>query len=93
MIVGLEDVAEGTILIGGDDVTDKAPRDRNLAMVFENGALSPHLRCARTWSSRSTRPARGALRPADRFARFAPGRRQTAQAAGCRVRVATPETG
>ncbi|MEJ5866577.1 sn-glycerol-3-phosphate ABC transporter ATP-binding protein UgpC [Pseudokineococcus sp. 5B2Z-1] len=43
MIVGLEDISGGDMLIGGDRVNDKAPRDRNLAMVFQNYALYPHL--------------------------------------------------
>src|SRR5215207_994680 len=43
MIVGLEDITEGDLLIGGTKVNDKAPRDRNLAMVFQNYALYPHL--------------------------------------------------
>ena len=43
MIVGLEDITDGDILIGGERVNDKAPRNRNLAMVFQNYALYPHL--------------------------------------------------
>ena len=43
MIAGLEDVTEGTILIGGRDVTDLSPRDRDIAMVFQNYALYPHM--------------------------------------------------
>jgi multiple sugar transport system ATP-binding protein len=43
MIVGLEDITEGDLLIDGNRVNDKAPRDRNLAMVFQNYALYPHL--------------------------------------------------
>jgi multiple sugar transport system ATP-binding protein len=43
MIVGLEDITEGDLRIGGVRVNDKAPRDRNLAMVFQNYALYPHL--------------------------------------------------
>jgi multiple sugar transport system ATP-binding protein len=43
MIVGLEDVTAGDIRIGDEVVTRKAPRDRNLAMVFQNYALYPHL--------------------------------------------------
>ncbi|HVL24974.1 MAG TPA: ATP-binding cassette domain-containing protein, partial [Thermomicrobiales bacterium] len=43
MIVGLEDISSGDMLIGGKRVNDKAPRDRNLAMVFQNYALYPHL--------------------------------------------------
>src|SRR3954453_5415527 len=43
MIVGLEDMTAGDIRIGDDVVTGKPPRDRNLAMVFQNYALSaPH---------------------------------------------------
>ncbi|MFI7060459.1 ABC transporter ATP-binding protein [Kribbella sp. NPDC050124] len=43
MIVGLEDITEGDMLINGERVNEKAPRDRNLAMVFQNYALYPHL--------------------------------------------------
>jgi multiple sugar transport system ATP-binding protein len=43
MIVGLEDITEGAIRIDDKDVTTKAPRDRNLAMVFQDYALYPHL--------------------------------------------------
>jgi multiple sugar transport system ATP-binding protein len=43
MIVGLEDITEGDMLIDGTRVNEKAPRDRNLAMVFQNYALYPHL--------------------------------------------------
>ena len=43
MIAGLEDVTEGAILIGGKDVTDLHPRERDIAMVFQNYALYPHM--------------------------------------------------
>src|SRR3954449_2740365 len=43
MIVGLEDITEGEMVIGDKVVNDLAPRDRNLAMVFQNYALYPHL--------------------------------------------------
>ncbi|HEX6235171.1 MAG TPA: ABC transporter ATP-binding protein [Jiangellaceae bacterium] len=43
MIVGLEDVTSGEVLIAGERVNDRRPRDRNLAMVFQNYALYPHL--------------------------------------------------
>ncbi|MFP5318997.1 MAG: ABC transporter ATP-binding protein [Acidimicrobiia bacterium] len=43
MIVGLEDISDGEIRIGGTLVNDKPPRERNLAMVFQNYALYPHL--------------------------------------------------
>jgi multiple sugar transport system ATP-binding protein len=43
MIVGLEDITSGDMMIGEKKVNDLAPRDRNLAMVFQNYALYPHL--------------------------------------------------
>ncbi|KAJ1684721.1 hypothetical protein LUZ63_019992 [Rhynchospora breviuscula] len=43
MIVGLEDITSGDMVIGGSRMNDLAPRDRNLAMVFQNYALYPHL--------------------------------------------------
>jgi multiple sugar transport system ATP-binding protein len=43
MIAGLEEVTEGVIRIGGDDVTALAPRRRDLAMVFQSYALYPHM--------------------------------------------------
>jgi multiple sugar transport system ATP-binding protein len=43
MIVGLEDITSGEMIIGDRRVNDLAPRDRNLAMVFQNYALYPHL--------------------------------------------------
>ena len=43
MIVGLEDITSGDMIIGGERVNQKAPRDRNLSMVFQNYALYPHL--------------------------------------------------
>jgi multiple sugar transport system ATP-binding protein len=43
MIAGLEEVTEGTIRIGGGDVTELAPRRRDVAMVFQTYALYPHM--------------------------------------------------
>src|SRR5215217_2961071 len=43
MIVGLEDITSGDMLIDGKRVNEKAPRERNLSMVFQNYALYPHL--------------------------------------------------
>src|SRR5699024_7257503 len=43
MRAGLEDVADGAIFIGDKDVTHVAPRDRDIAMVFHNYALYPHM--------------------------------------------------
>jgi multiple sugar transport system ATP-binding protein len=43
MIVGLEDISDGEIKIDGTVVNEKPPRERNLAMVFQNYALYPHM--------------------------------------------------
>ena len=43
MIAGLEDVTAGAIVIGDRDVTDLAPRSRDIAMVFQTYALYPHM--------------------------------------------------
>ena len=43
MIAGLESVTEGSILIGDEQVNDKEPMDRDIAMVFQNYALYPHM--------------------------------------------------
>ena len=43
MLAGLEDISGGTIEIDGQVVNDLQPRDRNIAMVFQNYALYPHL--------------------------------------------------
>ena len=46
MLAGLEDVDSGRILIGGRDVTNSEPKDRDIAMVFQNYALYPHMSVA-----------------------------------------------
>ncbi|TQC48916.1 sn-glycerol-3-phosphate ABC transporter ATP-binding protein UgpC [Rhodococcus sp. WS4] len=46
MLAGLEDVDGGQILIGGRDVTHSEPKDRDIAMVFQNYALYPHMTVA-----------------------------------------------
>jgi multiple sugar transport system ATP-binding protein len=43
MVAGLEEVTDGMIEIGDRDVTDLSPRDRDIAMVFQNYALYPHM--------------------------------------------------
>jgi multiple sugar transport system ATP-binding protein len=43
MVAGLEEVSEGQILIGDRVVNEVAPKDRNIAMVFQNYALYPHM--------------------------------------------------
>lgn len=46
MLAGLEDVNSGQILIGDREVTDVQPKDRDIAMVFQNYALYPHMSVA-----------------------------------------------
>src|SRR3989442_10694764 len=43
MIAGLEDITEGELRIGGQVVNQKAPKDRDIAMVFQSYALYPHM--------------------------------------------------
>ena len=43
MIAGLEDISEGELSIGGKVMNDVAPKDRDIAMVFQNYALYPHM--------------------------------------------------
>jgi multiple sugar transport system ATP-binding protein len=42
-VAGLEGVTAGRVLIGGEDVTDKATKERNVAMIFQNYSLYPHM--------------------------------------------------
>ena len=43
MVAGLEDITDGELKIGGQIVNDRAPKDRDIAMVFQNYALYPHM--------------------------------------------------
>jgi multiple sugar transport system ATP-binding protein len=43
MIAGLEEISSGELRIGGERVNDKAPKDRDIAMVFQSYALYPHM--------------------------------------------------
>jgi multiple sugar transport system ATP-binding protein len=43
MIAGLEDITEGNLLIDGQVVNDRSPKDRDIAMVFQSYALYPHM--------------------------------------------------
>jgi multiple sugar transport system ATP-binding protein len=43
MVAGLEDITEGELKIGGRIVNDRTPKDRDIAMVFQNYALYPHM--------------------------------------------------
>jgi multiple sugar transport system ATP-binding protein len=46
MVAGLEDISDGTLSIGGRVVNDVTPKERDIAMVFQNYALYPHLSVA-----------------------------------------------
>src|SRR6202045_4390814 len=46
MVAGLEDLASGPLAIGGKPVNDVTPKDRDIAMVFQNYALYPHMTVA-----------------------------------------------
>jgi multiple sugar transport system ATP-binding protein len=43
MVAGLEEITQGELIIGGERVNELAPRDRDIAMVFQNYALYPHM--------------------------------------------------
>ena len=71
MLAGLESVSGGTISIGDRDVTHLAPRDRDVAMVFQNYALYPHLTVRENIAfplRASNTPRRAALERADEIA-------------------------
>src|SRR4029079_6504835 len=46
MVAGLEDITDGTVSIGGRVVNELTPKERDIAMVFQNYALYPHLTVA-----------------------------------------------
>lgn len=46
MVAGLEGISSGDLLIGADRVNDREPMERNIAMVFQNYALYPHMSVA-----------------------------------------------
>jgi multiple sugar transport system ATP-binding protein len=46
MVAGLEDITSGTLRIGGKEVNDETPKERDIAMVFQNYALYPHMTVA-----------------------------------------------
>jgi len=50
MLAGLENLTSGEIRIGGVDISSKAPKDRDIAMVFQNYALYPHMTVAENMS-------------------------------------------
>jgi len=50
MVAGLETVTEGRILIDDEDITDRKPKNRDIAMVFQNYSLYPHLTARKNMS-------------------------------------------
>src|SRR6201992_2180534 len=50
MIAGLEEISAGDIAIGGEVLNDLPPKDRDIAMVFQNYALYPHMTVAENMS-------------------------------------------
>src|SRR5581483_10855790 len=46
MVAGLEDITDGELKIGGQVMNDRAPKERDIAMVFQNYALYPHMTVA-----------------------------------------------
>jgi multiple sugar transport system ATP-binding protein len=64
MVAGLEEISGGTIAIGGTVVNELAPKERNIAMVFQNYALYPHMTVAENmaFSLRLARVPREAMR-------------------------------
>ena len=50
MLAGLEPIRSGEVRIAGEDVSDRAPKDRDIAMVFQNYALYPHMSVAENMS-------------------------------------------
>ena len=51
MIAGLEEISGGEISIGGTIVNVVPPKERDIAMVFQNYALYPHMTVSTTWPS------------------------------------------
>ena len=105
MVAGLEELTEGSIAIGGRDVTDLAPKDRDIAMVFQSYALYPNktvhgniaypLKLAKVPGSEiDRREGRGEAAPAGHgpqsTAGAAVGRPATARRNGSRHRSPTP---
>src|SRR5439155_385797 len=53
MVAGLEPITDGRVIIGGEVVNDLPPKDRDIAMIFQNYALYPHMSAfSNRWPSR-----------------------------------------
>ena len=89
MLAGLEHVDEGEIKIDGKNVVNLAPRDRDIAMVFQNYALYPHMNVAQNMGFRATDGRRGEGR--DRAARAGGrGRSSTSRSTSSGNRASSP---
>jgi multiple sugar transport system ATP-binding protein len=64
MVAGLEDITSGIVRIGGKEVNDETPKERDVAMIFQNYALYPHMTVWETSGSRSSSARR--LSPSSR---------------------------
>jgi multiple sugar transport system ATP-binding protein len=73
MVAGLEEISDGTISIGERVVNDLTPKERDIAMVFQNYALYPHLSVAENiaFGLRLRKDAEGSDRRARRLGREA----------------------
>ena len=101
MIAGLEEITAGEIWIGGDVVNDVPPRDRDIAMVFQNYALYPHMSVfdnmafglkLRKFPKRRDQAARGrgGAHPRHRARCWSASRRRCPAASGSAWRWAAP---
>ena len=68
LVAGLERPESGSIVIGGRDVTKLEPASRDVAFVFQQYSLYPHLTVAETLPSRCARPPANGRRPRSRAA-------------------------
>ena len=95
MVAGLEEISEGELYIGDRLVNDVAPKDRDIAMVFQNYALYPHMTVydnmafgLKLRKSRRTRSTSSFARPRRFWHRAAPNRKPKALSGDQRQRVA-----
>ena len=85
MIAGLEEVTAGSVEIGGRDVTDLAPRHRDIAMVFQSYALYPHMTVRQNlgYGLKVRRTQKAEIAAASRRGRGPAGARAAARQATC----------
>ncbi len=85
LIAGLESPDDGSVAIGGVDVTDRDPSDRNLSMVFQSYALYPHMTVRQNIATPLRMRRLSALARLPLAGRLAPGRRAAMRAIGAEV--------